>query len=120
MKRYVAIVIVPLISVGLDQASNIYHSCDVRTSVYTEHLDSICENKYIVQMILFLNELKHKIASRVSIILYASPNTITSSRWSASLKSLISRDLVRLLYIDKCHYITSAGRFLRPEFYTNI
>ena len=44
MRRYVTIVIVPLLSVGLDQASNIYYSCNKKASVYAEHLDSISED----------------------------------------------------------------------------
>ena len=71
-------------------------------------------------MRLFLNGIQHKNAARNTIILYASPDTITSTCWGATLKSLISRHLVRLLCVDECHYITSAGCFFRLEFYTNI
>lgn len=91
--------IVPLLSVGADQASNIYYLCDARASVYAEHLDSIYGNQYIVQTRLFLDELKQKITSRVSIIIYISPNTITSSQRSVTLKSLISQNLVRVLCV---------------------
>jgi len=81
MRRFVTIAIVPLLSVGLDQANNIHYSCDKQSSVYAEHLDSISEDRDIVQMRHFLNELKYKTASRVLIILYASPIITTSSRW---------------------------------------
>lgn len=57
MKRYVIIVIVPLLSVGIDQPSNVYYSCDCKASVYAEHLDSILEDRDVTQMRLFLNEL---------------------------------------------------------------
>ena len=116
----IVIVIVPLVSVGLDQASNVYYSCNPLALVYAEHLNSICEDRDIVHMILFLTELKYKTASRVSIILYASPNTITSSQWSATLKILIACNLVRFMCVEKCHYITSSGKIFHPEFYTSI
>ena len=45
MRRYVMIVIFPLVSVGLDQASNLYYSCNPIASVYPEHLASICEDR---------------------------------------------------------------------------
>ena len=120
MRRYITIVIVPLLSVGLDQASNVYYNCNKKASVYAEHLDSISEERDIIQMRHFLNTLQFKTASRVSIILYASPNTITSSRWGPTLKALISRNLIRFMVVDECHYVTSAGRCFRPEFHTSI
>ena len=120
MMRYVTIVIVPLLSVGIDQASNVYYTCNHNASVYAEHLDSISEDRDVTQMRLFLNELKHDTAACVPVLLYASPGTITSSRWSATLKSLITRNLVRFMVVDECHYVTSVGRHFRPEFYTSI
>ena len=48
MRRFVTIVIVPLLSIGLDQASNVHYSCDKQASVYAEHLDSISEDRDIV------------------------------------------------------------------------
>ena len=90
MRRYVTIVIVPLISVAAEQASNINYSCDPQASVYAENLDSICETQDIFQIRLFVNGLQHKNAARNTIILYASPDTITSTCWGATLKSLIS------------------------------
>jgi len=49
-----------------------------------------------------------------------SPGTITSFQWISTLKSLIARNLVRLMVVDKCHYVTSVGRHIRPKFYTSI
>ena len=53
MRRYVTIVIVPLLSVGIDQASNVYYSYNCNASVYAEHLDSISEDRDVTQMQLF-------------------------------------------------------------------
>jgi len=88
--------------------------------VYAEHLDSIRDDIDIAEIIKFLTSLDYRIASRSSIILYISPSTFTSNRWRAVLEGLIRRKLVRFLCIDKCHYITSAGRHFRPEFYQSI
>ena len=41
MRRYVSIVVVPLISIGVDQASNIYYTSNSDANIYAEHLDSI-------------------------------------------------------------------------------
>ena len=68
----------------------------------------------------FLNELKYKTSSRVSIILYAFPITVISSRWGATLKGLIARNLIRFMCVDECHYVTLAGRYFCPKFYTCI
>ena len=120
MRRFVSIVVVPLIAVGSDQASNVYYSSNSDASVYAEHLDSIRDGGDITEMINFLTSLDFRIASRSSIILYISPSTFTSNRWRVVLEGLISRKLVRFLCIDECHYITSAGRHFRPEFYESI
>lgn len=118
MWRYVSLVFVPLIVVGSDQISNVFYSTNAAISVYAEHLDSIREGHDTTEG--FLTLLHHKIASRISIILCISPATYTRNRWKGVLNGMISRKLVRFLWIDECHYITSAGRHLRPEFYENI
>ena len=114
------IVVVPLLSVGLDQANNVHYSFDKKASVHAEHLDSISEDRDSVQMSHFLNKLKYKTASRVTIMLYASPNMVTSYWLGAILKGLIAQNLVPFMCVDKCHYVTLAGRYFHPKLYTCI
>lgn len=95
MHRDVLIVVVPLLSVGADQASNIYYSSDARLSIYAEHLDSIGQaDDDVTKMRYFFNSLKSNVASRVSIILYLSPGTITNNTWRTVIKGLIIRNLI--------------------------
>ena len=120
MRRYVSLVVVPLVAVGSDQASNLFYSANTDASVYAEHLDSIREARDVKEMINFLESLDQRNASRISVSLYISPAIYNSNRWKRVINVLIQRKLVRFLYIDECHYITSAGRHFRPDFYESI
>lgn len=114
MRRYVSLVVVPLIAVGSDQASSIYYSANTDASVYAERLDSIREAHDVTKMINFLQSLDQKYAPQISVILYISPITYNSNRWKGVINGLIQQNLIRFLCIDECHYITSAGRQCRP------
>ena len=59
MRRYVSIVVVPLISIGADQASNIYYASNSDANIYAEHLDSSREAEDVNMMIKYLNGLSH-------------------------------------------------------------
>ena len=120
MRRYVAIVVVPLISIGVDQASGIYYSSDPQGNIYAEHLDSVCNSDDVQQMVSYLNKLTHDIIRKTSVILYISPNTITHHIWAPVLKNLITKNVVHLFCVNECHYITCAGRHCILELFTNI
>ena len=77
MRRYVSIVVVPLLSIGADQASNIYYASNSDANIYAEHLDSIREAEDVSMMVNYLNTLTHPFLRKISAILYISPNTIT-------------------------------------------
>ena len=110
MHRCVSIIVVPLLAICSDQASNAYYSANLDAAAYTEHLDSIREGRGVEKMIKYLSLLDYHVALQVSIILYISPSTFTSIRWRGVIGGLISGKLVRFFCIDECHYITSAGR----------
>jgi len=54
---YVTTIVAPLLSVGEDQASNVFRSTNPDASVYAEYLDSIRDGDDIKQTIAFLNQL---------------------------------------------------------------
>ena len=60
MRRYVSIVVVPLISIGADQASTIYYTLNSDANIYAEHLDSICEPEDVQSMVKYLNGLTNQ------------------------------------------------------------
>ena len=77
MCRYVTIVVVPLISIGADQASNIYYSSNPEAGIYAEHLDSVRDAEDTQQMVNYLDNLTNATLRKISVILYISPSTIT-------------------------------------------
>ena len=86
MRRYTSIFMVPMISIGVDQSSIILLSTNPDTYIYTEHLDSTQNDENVKQMKPFLVKLTIVNASRFSVILFASLNTISSSTWAQVLK----------------------------------
>ena len=57
MRRYVTIVVVPLISIGADQASNIYYSSNHESGIYAEHLDSVHDKEDTQKLVNYLEIL---------------------------------------------------------------
>ena len=69
MRRYVSIVVVPLISIGVDQASNIYYTSNSDANIYAEHLDSIWDVEDVIMLVNYLNGLTHTFLRKISVIL---------------------------------------------------
>ena len=67
MRRYVSIIVVPLISIGVDQASNIFYTSNSDANIYAEHLDSIREAEDVSMMIKYLNGLTHTFLQKTSV-----------------------------------------------------
>ena len=120
MHRYVSVVVVPLISIGADQVSNIYYCCNPQAGIYAEHLDSLRETDDKKRMVDYLNSLTHSTLKKTSVILYVSPSAISHGVWAPVLKRLIAKDFIRFFCVDELHHVTSAGRYFRPEFFLNI
>ena len=120
MRRYVSVVVVPLISIGADQVSNIYYCCNPQAGIYAEHLDSLRETDDRKRMVDYLNSLTHSTLKKTSVILYLSPSAISHGVWAPVLKLLISKGFIRFFCVDECHHVTSAGRYFRPDFFLNI
>ena len=112
--------VVPLVSIGADQASNVYYSSNSDANIYAEYLDSIREPDDVESMVKYLNGLTHAFLKKTAVILYISPSTITHPVWASVIKSLITKRMVHFFCVDECHYITNAGRYFRPEFFINI
>lgn len=117
MRCYVTTVVVPLISIGADQASNICYLSNPEAGIYTEHLDSVRDKDDTQQMVSYLNGLTNATLHKISVILYISPSTITHHVWSTMITNLLSKQFVCLFCVDECHYINCIGRHFRPEFY---
>ena len=117
MGRYMTIVIVSLISIGADHASNIHYTTNDDVSIYAEHLDSIRNEEDINDMVTFLNGLSDIQLTQQSVILYISPATIGNTMSAPVLKNLTTKNLVHLLCVDECHRITSSRRYFRPKFH---
>lgn len=120
MRRYISVVVVPLISIGADQVSNIYYCCNPEAGIYAEHLDSLCDPIDRKRMIDYLNSLTHTALRKTSVVLYVSPSAISHHVWAPVFKNLISKDFIHFFCVDECHHITCARRHFRPEFFLNI
>ena len=59
MRRCISTVVLPLISIGAYQASNIYYAYNSDANTYAEHLDSIRDAEDAIMMVSYLNSLTH-------------------------------------------------------------
>ena len=109
----VTLSMVPLVGLGSDQVNNSRNSTNL---IEAYHLD---ENRGVDGYALRrqLLSLHPRDANRVSIFLYASPQSLKEgSFWYKCLFQLASMNLIRLICIDEAHTVAQDGRNFRPEF----
>ena len=101
MRKYVTIIITPLLTIASEQANNIYSCTNPDAPIYAEHLDYVRERDDVVDTIASLDQFTIENMQNRSALLYISPSTILHNIWGPVLKKLIDRTLVHLLCIDE-------------------
>ena len=73
MRQYVTLVVILFISIGADQASNIYYSSNPHAIIYDKYLNSLRDSNDVKHMMVYLNNLAHAIMRKTSNIWYIHP-----------------------------------------------
>jgi len=108
--RGVAIVVVPLLTVGTDQTRSARRH---KNGSRAYHVDGL-EHEGKSQLIALLDSLESRV--NAGIILYVSPAALDGTTWAPVVKSLFRRGIVSLAVVDEAHMAVIDGRYFRPEF----
>ena len=113
----VVLTIVPLLSLGADQASKlamVIQQKNLPACVY--HLDEYKDynpNAHL-QNLLFQMDADPD----TTVFLFCSPQKLVNSKsWQQTIERLVERDLLRLVAIDECHLYAEFGLSFRAEFF---
>ena len=112
--KQVTICICPLLSLGADQTKKTLAMVDgpFPPPLTAFHLDEM----KLRTVFKLKAKLRDPQLTKIGVIIYMSPQSLTGRNGKALIPFLIRNDLIRLIVVDEIHLATSFGNTFRKEF----